>query len=75
VVISDWLRRLGLEQYKPVFRENKIDKAILPRPHERGSEGLGLVAVGDPRRLLNAIAGLGSAAASSRRGFSVGESG
>ena len=29
--IGGWLRKVGLEQYEPAFRENKIDREILPR--------------------------------------------
>jgi SAM domain (Sterile alpha motif) len=60
VVISDCLRLLGLEQYEPVFRKNTIDKAILPSLTSEDLKDLGMVAVGGRRRLLNAIAGLGS---------------
>ena len=28
--VADWLRKLGLEQYEPAFRENEIDERVLP---------------------------------------------
>jgi class 3 adenylate cyclase len=58
----------------PLVGRGSVSPASLAGSRE-DLKDLGMVAVGDPRRLLNAIAGLGSAAASSGRGFSVGESG
>jgi hypothetical protein len=29
--IGGWLRGLGLEEYETVFRENKVDTAVLPK--------------------------------------------
>ena len=29
--VGDWLRKLGLEQYGPAFRENDVDAQVLPR--------------------------------------------
>jgi len=29
--VADWLRKLGLEQYAPAFRENDVDAQVLPR--------------------------------------------
>jgi len=45
--IGHWLRSLGLDQYEPAFRENKIDDEVLPmcermeksRHGERWSQG------------------------------------
>src|SRR5579864_6905166 len=28
--LEGWLRSLGLEQYEPAFRKNKIDESVLP---------------------------------------------
>ena len=28
--VTDWLRKLGLEQYEPAFRTNGIDARVLP---------------------------------------------
>jgi hypothetical protein len=30
VDIATWLRGLGLERYEPIFRENEIDREVLP---------------------------------------------
>jgi class 3 adenylate cyclase/tetratricopeptide (TPR) repeat protein len=62
-VIADWLRQLGLEYYEAVFRDNKIDAAILPSLTSEDLKDLGIAAVGDRRRLLNAIAELRGAPA------------
>ena len=37
--VAEWLRKLGLEQYEPAFRDNEIDAEVLPKPDGRGSEG------------------------------------
>jgi class 3 adenylate cyclase len=54
--VGGWLRKLGLEQYEPAFRENKIDSTILPRLTADDLKDLGVTSVGDRRRLLDAIA-------------------
>ena len=56
--ISEWLRKLGLEQYEPAFRENKIDADLLPSLTAEDLKDLGITLVGDRRRLLGAIAAL-----------------
>ncbi|HUK06663.1 MAG TPA: adenylate/guanylate cyclase domain-containing protein [Stellaceae bacterium] len=56
--IGVWLRKLGLERYEPAFRENRIDASILPRLTAEDLKELGVAAVGDRRRLLDAIAKL-----------------
>jgi PAS domain S-box-containing protein len=53
--IGRWLRGLGLEQHEPAFRENKIDQEILPALTVEDLKDLGVVSVGDRRRLLDAI--------------------
>src|SRR6516225_282800 len=58
--VGGWLRKLGLEQYEPVFRENAIDREVLPELSEGDLEKLGLP-LGHRKRLLKAIAALGSA--------------
>jgi class 3 adenylate cyclase/tetratricopeptide (TPR) repeat protein len=60
--VSDWLRGLGLDQYAPVFRENKITPDLLPSLTAEDLKELGVSLIGDRRRLLNAIAALTSAA-------------
>jgi len=39
--IGAWLRRLGLQQYEPVFRENAVDVETLPELTEADLEKLG----------------------------------
>ena len=56
--IGHWLRKLGLEQYEPAFRENKIDAEVLPNLTTEDLKDLGITPVGDRRRLLQAIAAL-----------------
>src|SRR5258708_4464109 len=58
--IADWLRKLGLEQYEPAFRENEIDERVLPSLKAEDLRDLGITLVGHRRRLLDAIAALGS---------------
>ncbi len=56
--VGAWLRSLGLEQYEANFRENKIDADVLPRLTVDDLKDIGVSAVGDRRRLLDAIATL-----------------
>jgi len=59
--IADWLRKLGLEQYEPAFRENEIDERVLPSLTVEDLRDLGITLVGHRRRLLDAIAVFGTA--------------
>jgi class 3 adenylate cyclase len=59
IEITDWLRRLGLEQYTTTFHDNDIDAAVLPRLTAEDLRELGVTSVGHRRRLLDAIAALG----------------
>jgi class 3 adenylate cyclase/predicted ATPase len=63
VDVADWLRGLGLDQYVATFRDNDIDDAVLRRLTARDLHDLGVSSVGHRRRLLDAIAALGSEAA------------
>jgi hypothetical protein len=65
IEITARLRGLGLEQYIAAFRNNDIDAAVLPRLTSEDLRELGVVSVGHRRRLLDAIATLGTAAADS----------
>jgi class 3 adenylate cyclase/predicted ATPase len=56
--IGEWLRGLGLGLYERSFRENKIDAEVLPRLTTDDLKELGVVAVGDRRKLLAAIEAL-----------------
>jgi class 3 adenylate cyclase len=60
--VAEWLRRLGLEQYEPTFRANEIDVRVLPRLTAEDLKDLGVTLVGHRRRLLDAIAALGTKA-------------
>jgi class 3 adenylate cyclase len=58
--VGGWLRSLGLEEYEKAFRENKVDAAVLPKLTAEDLRDLGVAAVGDRRKLLEAIEGLRS---------------
>ena len=57
--VGSWLRSLGLEQYDALFRENDIDAEVLGDLTDADLEKLG-VTLGHRKRLLKAIASLGS---------------
>ena len=59
--VAAWLQGLGLERYVPAFLENRIEADILPSLTVEDLKDLGVTLVGDRRRLLDAIAGLGAA--------------
>jgi len=61
--VAEWLRTLGLEQYEPAFRENKVTADLLPSLTAEDLKELGVSFVGDRRRLLTAIAALQSGTA------------
>lgn len=54
--IVDWLQRLGLDQYLPLFRDNHITPDLLPALTADDLRDLGVNSVGHRRRLLDAIA-------------------
>ena len=56
--VGGWLRRLGLEQYEAVFRDNEIDDTVLPSLTAEDLKELGVGFVGHRRKLLDAIAAL-----------------
>jgi class 3 adenylate cyclase len=58
VDIAAWLNRLGLQQYEPAFRANRIEADVLPSLTAEDLKDLGVTLVGDRRRLLDAIAAL-----------------
>jgi class 3 adenylate cyclase len=58
--IAVWLRGLSLEQYEPAFRDNEIDWEVLPKLTSEDLREIGVVAIGHRRKLLAAIAVLGS---------------
>lgn len=60
--VASWLRQLGLEQYEPAFRNNDVDGNVLPDLTGEDLIAIGVTSVGHRRRLLSAIAALGSSA-------------
>ena len=63
--IGAWLEALGLSKYNAAFHENAIDLAVLPKLTVDDLRELGVKAIGDRRKLLDAIAALATAPASS----------
>jgi class 3 adenylate cyclase len=57
--IAAWLEGLGLGQYQTTFRENRLDADVLPELTDADLNQLG-IPLGDRKRLLRAIASLGS---------------
>ncbi len=57
--IRQWLETLGLENYSDAFEENRIDADVLPTLTNDDLKDIGIVAVGDRRKLSNAISTLG----------------
>jgi class 3 adenylate cyclase len=56
--VAAWLRGLGLEEYEPAFRDNRIDAKVLPELTGEDLKDIGITAVGDRRKLLQAISAL-----------------
>ena len=56
--VGGWLRGLGLDRYEATFRDNRIDADLLPRLTEDRLKDMGVSALGDRLRLLDAIAAL-----------------
>ena len=67
--LEDWLRSLGLERYRNVFQDNEVDFEVLPTLTVDDLKDLGVNAVGDRRKILNAIASLRTETAPNRRLF------
>jgi class 3 adenylate cyclase len=59
--VLGWLRGLGLGQFETNFRDNKIDADLLLRLTNDDLKDIGVSALGDRRRLLDAIAALAGA--------------
>jgi class 3 adenylate cyclase/predicted ATPase len=59
--VGVWLRSLGLGEYEKKFRDNRIDADLLPRLKSEDLMEIGVSALGDRLRLLDAIAALASA--------------
>jgi len=60
--IADWLKTLGMSEYAERFAENRIDFSVLRDLTDQDLKDLGVV-LGDRRKMLRAIAELGSAPA------------
>ena len=58
--VAAWLQSLGLERYEPLFRDNEIDWEVLPKLTSEDLKEIGVVAIGHQRKLLDAIAALGT---------------
>jgi hypothetical protein len=52
--VAAWLRGLGLGEYEAAFRRNRVDAALLPTLTAEDLKDIGVAAVGDRRRLLDA---------------------
>jgi SAM domain (Sterile alpha motif) len=63
--VASWLQQLGLSQYEPAFRDNEVDGDVLPDLTGEDLIAIGVTAVGHRRKLLSAIAALGTAAPAS----------
>src|ERR1700687_3092505 len=59
---ADWLKTLGMSEYAERFAENRIDFSVLRDLTDQDLKDLGVV-LGDRRKILRAIAELGSAPA------------
>src|ERR1700730_4631663 len=59
--VAAWLRDLGLERYVSAFRDNDIDAEVLPKLTAEDLISIGVTSVGHRRKLIEAIAGLGTA--------------
>ncbi len=60
--VASWLQQLGLAQYEPAFRDNEVDRDVLPDLTAEDLIAIGVAPVGHRRKLLSAIAALGAAA-------------
>jgi class 3 adenylate cyclase/tetratricopeptide (TPR) repeat protein len=58
--VAAWLRGLGLDQYAPAFRDNDVDGEVLPELTADDLISIGVTSVGHRRKLLAAIAALGT---------------
>ena len=63
--IDGWLRGIGLAQYAEMFRANDIDIELLGRLTNDDLKEIGVASFGHRKKLLEAIAKLGSAPSAS----------
>jgi class 3 adenylate cyclase/predicted ATPase len=59
--VGGWLRGHGLERFEANFRDNKIDAEMLPRLTGDDLKEIGVLALGDRLRILDALATLAGA--------------
>ncbi|MFO1352174.1 MAG: SAM domain-containing protein, partial [Gammaproteobacteria bacterium] len=64
--LGTWLEGLGLGQYATAFAEHKLSFDLLPELTEADLRELGVLALGDRKRLLQAIAALAPAGGASK---------
>jgi uncharacterized protein YjiS (DUF1127 family) len=64
--IDGWLCGIGFAQYAEMFRANDIDIELLGRLTNDDLKDIGVVSLGHRKKLLQAIADLGSAPAAAR---------
>ena len=57
--IADWLKKLGMAECAQRFVENRIDLSVLPDLTDQDLEKMGVL-LGDRRKMLRAIRGLGN---------------
>jgi class 3 adenylate cyclase/tetratricopeptide (TPR) repeat protein len=62
--VGEWLRGLGLGEYEERFQNNRVGADVLPRLTADDLRDIGVSAVGDRRRLLDAITALAAATSS-----------
>ena len=58
--VASWLQQLGLAQYEAAFCDNEIDGDVLRDLTTDDLVAIGVTAVGHCRKLLSAIAALGT---------------
>jgi hypothetical protein len=58
--VAAWLRGLGLQRYEAAFRDNAVDAEVLPELTADDLVSIGVTSVGHRRKLLAAIAALGT---------------
>ena len=58
--VASWLQQLGLGQYELAFRDNDVDGDVLPDLTAEDLIGMGVTSIGHRRKLLSAIAALGT---------------
>jgi class 3 adenylate cyclase/predicted ATPase len=56
--IRQWLEELGLGEYVDAFVENRIDADVLSKLTSNDLKDIGVIAVGDRRKMLDAMAAL-----------------